>query len=389
MTTHARRVNTLAASAFVFLCALSIPFSLLPQIQEQHGLRPADLGLIGGSAFVAGLLAQLGLARFVDRGYARQLFIASAVTLAIGLVWLGLATVLWQLIGARFLTGLAYAMFAPAARAAVAADDTAHMGTNLGKLSAGELAGLVIGPVLGSVLFEWRGLATPFLSLAVVAGLLLIPLSRLDLRHLDRTPETVQTPVFELLRRRPVLRAALLQLALFLPVGTYDVLWARYLRDLGASPIFVGISFAAYGLPYVLVALGGSRLIDRFGPLVVAFGGLIVTIPTVILYGVLNRPGHMLGVSLVEGVANALGAPAALAAMAAACKKSEVGTGQGIGAAMGTAAAGVTAFTMAPLYEQAGAFVTFGVTAAAMGLVGLAAAALRPKLTPSLSPSQG
>ncbi len=372
-TLPTRRVAVLALANFVLLGSIAIIFPLLPDLQDAHGLSTGELGAISAMAFGAGLLALLGLARYVDRGHARQMLVAAAIACAAGLFWFALADTLWQLMGARFLTGLGYALFGPAARAVVASDDSERVGANLGALSAGELTGVVVGPLLGSVLSGWLGLDAPFwilggVSLVLAVGLLRVDTSRLDEQQANRTAPTAT--VRRVLAKAPVRRAALLQLALYLPVGTYDVLWAKYLTDMGASHLFVGLSFTVYGVPYVAVALFGTRLIDRFGAVRSAWWSLVGLLPVIVGYGLVGRPGPLVVLSVPEGFVNAIGVPASQAAMAESCEAHELGTGQGIGAAMGIGAAGLAALTMAPIYEHWGAFAAFGITAAAMAAVG-------------------
>src|SRR5680860_47494 len=48
-------------------------FALLAELQDRYDLPTYGLGLIAGTAFLAGLGAQLGLARYADRGHTRML----------------------------------------------------------------------------------------------------------------------------------------------------------------------------------------------------------------------------------------------------------------------------------------------------------------------------
>jgi MFS family permease len=391
-----RVVGGLSLANFVLLAAVAVIFPLLPDLQDAHGLSTGEIGAISAMAFGAGLVAQLALARFVDRGYARPMLVAAALVCAAGLFWLALAETLWQFMGARFLVGLGYALFGPAARAVAAADDPTRVGANLGTLSAGELAGVVVGPVLGSVLAGWLGLDAPFWILGVVSVFLAGSLLRVDTSHLDAAraeqEHRATVTIRSVLAKPAARRAALLQLALYLPVGTYDVLWARYLTDLGAGSLFVGLSFTIYGVPYVAVALFGARAVDRFGPVRSAWWSLVALVPVVGCYGLLGRPGLLVALSVPEAFANAVGAPAAQAAMADACDPHELGTGQGIGGAMGIGAAGLAAVSMAPVYEHWGGGAAFGITALAMGVVGVMAmtsGAWRGRARPSVAPSPG
>lgn len=382
-----RRLVILSIGNVVMLSGVTVIFPLLARLQDEHGLTTAQLGLMSGASFLAGLIVQLGLARYVDRGHARSMLIAAVVLVSFSLAWLAVATELWHFVAARFVEGTGYGLFAPAARSVVARGDPTRVGTNLGRLSAAELAGVVIGPLLGAGLGQLGGTSFPFACVAV-ATLVLVPLLvRLPLPDftpatavaagatdpLDPGGGTASTSVRSLWRRPAVRRAAIVYLALYLPTGVYDVLWARYLTDLGAGEVFIGVSFAIYGIPYVAVAPFGGKLVDRIGAVPVTFGALVATLPFIVAYGLASIPLVVASFAMGEAAANAVSIPAAQAAMVDACHADEVGAGQGLAGAMGIGGAGLASLIAAPLYEHAGAEATFLALAATM--VALAAVA--------------
>ena len=63
------RILVLAATNVVLAAGITVVLPLLPDLQEANGLTTAQLGMVAGVSFLAGLIGQLGLARFVDRGY--------------------------------------------------------------------------------------------------------------------------------------------------------------------------------------------------------------------------------------------------------------------------------------------------------------------------------
>lgn len=379
-----RRLLILSVANFVLLAAITVIFPLLAELQAEHGLSTAELGLMSGASFIAGLVAQLGLARYVDRGHARSMLVGAVVLVAASLFAIAAASELWQFVTARFIEGLGYAMFAPAARAVVAAGDPTRVGRNLGRLSAAELGGLVVGPLIGAFLFEVGGTSLPFVTLAVTALVLVVPMATMDLGSLGHGArvDTQRRPTStrDLWRRPPVRRAAILYLALFLPTGVYDVLWARYLTDLGAGPTFVGVSFAIYGIPYVIVAPLGGRLVDRVGAIPVTVWGLVATLPFILAYGLFSIPLVVAAFAIGEAAANAVSIPAAQAAMVDACEPREIGIGQGLSGAMGIGGAGISALVAAPIYARFGAETTF--VALCVVMVALALVAWRAGLSP-------
>ncbi len=208
----------------------------------------------------------------------------------------------------------------------------------------------------------------PFFVLAGAVVLLIPAIVRLDLTGMTVHREST-TPVRTLIRRPFVIRAALLYLAMILPSGVYDVLWAKLLSDRGASLTLIGLSFTIYGIPYVAFAIFGSHLIDRTGAIRASVIGLVATLPPVILYGYIAAPIGLVLVATIEGVANAFSIPASQSAMVEACRPEEIGTGQGISGAAGIGAAGVAAVIAAPLYDSFGAAPTFVATAVTMATI--------------------
>jgi predicted MFS family arabinose efflux permease len=215
-------------------------------------------------------------------------------------------------------------------------------------------------------------LDAPFWALAGVIAVVLVAIARRPLpgdRARTGTGATATGLAVDLLRYREVLVAALLSLALFLPVGIYDSLWSRYLQDRGASTLFIGLTLTMYGVPFITLASRGGRLADRTGPFRAAFVCLVLAAPLIALYGIFTIPILIVSTALVEAVIQAVAVPASQAAMAEACPPQRLAAGQGLAGAAGQAGAGVVALVAAPVYEGAGP--TFLFSAAAFVTVGL------------------
>ncbi len=359
----------LLAATATLTASTSVVFPLLAQLQDAYGLPTWSLGVISGAAFLAGLVSQLLLAPLADRGHARLLLLGGLGIAVVSGVLFGTGSTLWQLTLARLLAGVATGAFIPAARALASTMVPEEAGRNLGRLAAAELGGFVAGPIAGAALFEAFGLRVPFF---VFAGLALVGAILLSRRRL---PDSLGTsgssrPSLSLLKYPRVVVAALLAVALFLPVGVYDSLWARYLEDRGAGPVFVGVTLAMYGLPFVVLASTGGRVADRFGPVRSAFVCLVVIAPLTVLYGSVASLGLIVAVSLIEAVAQAVAVPASQSAMARAAPEGSIAAGQGLAGAMQQLGAGLVALVAAPIYGVAGALVVFGGAAGVIVVIG-------------------
>jgi MFS family permease len=245
--------------------ANSVVFSLLSNLQDEYGFGDAGLSLIAGSGFLVGLVGQLLLAPYADRGHSKLLLLAGLALAVVGSIAFALSGSLVMLVVSRCVVGLSNSLFMPAARAIAVSVSPNKVAQRLGTMSGVELAGFVTGPVIGGFLVGPFGLKVPFLvagAFALVAALMLAP------RPLPQPPiDTVQRLAFDLLRLPRVRSGVLMSMALFLPVGFYDATLDRYLTDLGASDVLIGFSFMAYGIPFALLATTGGRLSDRTGAL--------------------------------------------------------------------------------------------------------------------------
>lgn len=384
-----RSIWSLLTAAAAVSAGNGVVFALLAEVQRVHGFETSALGWISGAFFASSLVGLLTLAHLADSGRGFQLLIGGLVVSAIALWWFAVATELWQFVAARALGGMAYSAFMAAARAAAARIDPTAAGHNLGRVGAADIGGFVLGPVLGTWANEVGGLAAPFWALggiaAIAAAWLALsgsaasahaPTTPTDGADTDAQRRWLTLSGLDLLADRRILAAAMLALALYLPVGVYDSMWARYLTDLGASARFVGTSLTLYGLPIVLLAARGGRLVDRIGPIRAMSIAMIGVVPITALYGILGSAWLVAGIALVEAVFQAVASPASQTAMARVCPPHRTAAGQGLGAVLGLAGAGLVGSVAPTLYGATSSTVVFGGVAAACAVIFFVARAL-------------
>jgi MFS family permease len=368
--------------AAVISCGVGLIFPLLAEFQDTFGFSTAGLGLISAATFVASLVAGLLLAGLADRGHARFLLVAGLVGTAGSLVWFSLGTELWQFVAARGLEGLAAGVFVPAARKVVTSGDPLGAGRRLGLLTSAELAGFMLGPVAGAALSGF-GLQVPFVVVGALAIALAVVLATVRLPPLATATERRSAfESFHLLRRRRAAGAALLSLALFLPVGIYDAMWSRYLTDRGASTFLIGLGLSLYAVPVIVFAPWGGRLADRYGAVRVATVALCAVVPLTVGYGFLTVPVLITVLAVVEGVPQAIANPAVQAAMLDACEADEVAAGQGLAYSVNQVGAGGAALLGPLVYAASGPEVLFAGVGLLMGAVFAAGAWLSRPAVP-------
>jgi len=358
-------LKPLAIGAFLQVSSGSLVFTLLAELQDRAGFSAWGLGVVAFAYFAASLFAQLGLARFADRGQARTLLIVGSVLGIVALVWFAFASSLVALILARIVGGLGYGCWEPAAKAVVLAGRQEAAGRRLGIMTAASTGGIVVGPVIGALLFEATdSLVAPFLLFAVLLVPVLAISAWVPIGQAPRAMTGAAPRPIELLRRRSVQRAALIAIALLMPVGAYEVVWARLLTDLGASTGLIGLSLAIYGLPFLVLAPFGGWLGDRLGAERVSGIGALAVSGVIFLVGLQQHVWLLLVVGGLEAVVNAIAIPNAYASMAKACRGDEQATGQGLVGGVGLASAGLLTLLAGGLYGVGGHLLVFSVTAA-------------------------
>jgi MFS family permease len=363
--------------------ANSVVFTLLSDLQDKYKFSDAGLGLIAGSGFFVGLLGQVLLAPFADRGHAKLLMLAGLGFAVAGSILFALSGSLVMLVFSRAVVGFSNSLFAPASRAVVISMSDDDVGSRLGTMSGVELAGFVTGPVIGGLLVGPFGLKVPFLaagSFALAGGIMLAR------RALPEPPIGLHRGVALDLLRLPRIRAGvLLSMALFLPVGFYDATLDRYLTDLGASNQLISLAFLCYGVPFAFLATTGGRIADRKGALRVGVAAAMLVGPLTMVYGFLRTAAVIVGLSAVEGTIQALGVPSAQAVVADGAPKGRAAAAQGLAGAGNLTVAAITAYSAGALYKGVGPRWMFTFAGAGVMLFGLLALSQRERQPTAIS----
>jgi MFS family permease len=352
---------------FCNMVGMGAVFALLPDLQEAYDLPTAGLGLIGGASVLTAVTAQLTLARYADRGRTVRMLRWGIAAMIAGFGWMAVATELWQFVGARALTGLGGGLFVPACRRVIVARDPARAGELLGRTTAVEIAGFVLGPPLAVVLSNVIGLSAPF----VFAAVLLLAVS-VFVWAIPEPPmvSTTVTGGVRALVALPAVRAALLIGATInLSVGAFEPIIAKQLRDLGTADTGVAITLSLFGLPYVFLTSFGGRLADRHGPQRVATIALIASVPAVAALGFAQTAAAIAIIGVIRSTIDTVSTPAGITAMARASPPDRVATGQGLYGAVSYSMSGVAAIASAPIYEAHGARTLWLIVAGTMLLL--------------------
>jgi DHA1 family multidrug resistance protein-like MFS transporter len=266
----------------------------------------------------------------------------------------------------RALQGLSTAVYDPAARGYISdATPPERHGEAFGLYGAAQMGGLLFGPAiggLGAAAFGGIGFVFVFGAISSFLAALLIALRvREQPRGAQARPptsyDTAEFPPRPPIRdgderagatdeagaRRPVSLANRLLLAAILiniggnfAAGTYDVVWSIFLDGLGANPELIGLTFAMFGLPILVLSPYFGRRIDRGGLVgFIIIGGLAPAV-TGFLYTLLADPTLSVPLILIEATGFAMLNPALYAIVAAGSPPGRSSTAQGLFGASGT-----------------------------------------------------
>jgi len=357
-------------------------FTLLADIRDKYGFTDGQVGIIAFAGLFTGVLSQLFLARFSDRGYAVVMMRVGIASAAFGMLWMTFATPLWQWIAARLLLGLGSGMVGPAIRRIIIARDPQRVGANLGRQTAFDVAGFVLGPALAAGLAQLFGLRAPFivLTVAYVAAIFLV--GRVTTAA-DAAASEAPTTKHPSLLRLPAMQSALFAaIAFYLTIGMFEALWSILLRDQGAATWLIGVTLSLFTIPMIVFAPKGGALAQRIGPIRVVTYSITVAAIATCLYGFLPL-WFLIVISGFHAIADAYTMPANQVAVAVSSPPDQLAAGQGLLGATGLAIAAASALIGAAVYDTYGRGAIFAGTGVLM-LICLGIARWRWNAQPAL-----
>lgn len=338
--------------------------TLLAEFRNQFGFSETQLGIITAAGFLAGFVAQIALAPLADRGRTAQMIPAGVALAAVsmfGMVW---ATQLWAFVSARVLFGFSAGAVSPAMRRLIITRDPENVGQNLGRLTAVEISGFVLGPASAAAMVELGGLRVPFIALGVANVVMLLWVSRLDLQTSANGGTEYKT--WPLLKMPKIQAALLAGVAFYLTIAYFETTWAVLLDDLGAETWLVGVSLSLFTVPMIVLAPTGGRLTQKLGHSTIVGKSITAAAVCTALYGWIDLLWPVLLISLVHAVADSFTLPANQVAIATASPPEQVAAGQGLFSGIGTLVSGMVALVAGFLYETTGPKVLYTTAAIAM-----------------------
>ncbi|MFL5685680.1 MAG: MFS transporter [Chloroflexota bacterium] len=366
---------------------------ILPIYFADQGVDLSTLGLVIAAWPAARLVSEPVFGWLADRTARVPLMViglvATGVFGALPLVWTGPVAFFLLRAGA----GLGAAIYDPAARGFLTdATPTDRRGEAFGLYGAAQMGGLLLGPTIGAFGAErFGGIAFVFVFSAVAAIVAAVAIA-LRVREQgpahkaeaspspDRMTMPPDSPYVEgraaaalaaeqraataaggsqaapatptRLLNRGLIAAIILNAGGFYGGGTYEVIWSLFLRGLGADLALIGLTFAMFGLPVLVLSPFAGRLVDRRGSYAFIVIGMILPAVTGVLYTLMSDPALAVPLILVEATGFAFLNPALYSVVAANSPPGRSSTAQGLFGAAGTLGFIVASVTTGMLAEQ-------------------------------------
>ena len=344
---------------------------LLPVLSiyfTEQGIDFATLGVVIAAWPAARLVGEPIFGWLADRTARVPLMVAGLLLAAVFTVLPLFITGAVAFIVLRAAVGLATAIYDPAARGYLTdATPPERQGEAFGLYSAAQMGGLLLGPAIGAIGADrLGGIGFVFVFGGLAAGLAAIPIALLARERGPRThlapaldgtefpadspslsrraasriaadrAATVESGAATRLLNRGLIAVLVINAGGNFAAGTYDVIWSLFLQGLGAGLGLIGLTFAMFGLPILLLSPMAGRMVDRRGSFGFIVLGSILPAITGILYTRLSDPTLAVPLILIESTGFAFLNPALYAVVAANSPPGRSSTAQGLFGAAGT-----------------------------------------------------
>jgi MFS family permease len=187
-----------------------------------------------------------------------------------------------------------------------------------------------------------------------------------------------EAPLRTLWRETSVKCGLAIGAGLYLAVGAFDAIWAKFLSDAGASSLMIAVSVTLFTAPLVVLTPLGGRIADSCGPARVGVVGMALLPPVLAAFALNTSYWPIIAISLGEAVLISMCWPAGLATIARGSRDDLVAAGQGLSGAVSAAAAAIASVLSGILYVSIGKAGTWLVLAGCSGIFAVLAFHWKP-----------
>ncbi len=361
------QLGIICAAAFVVWSGFGAILPYLPVfLKEQAHASMWLIGLVAAAYYIGSFAFAAVFGRLSDNFGRKPVILAGIALFGVAQLLFISTTHPGWFVFFRFLEGVGAAAVTPAAQALVADLSTEKDRSRAyGWMQSAQFGGLVAGPMLSWPLYSLGGGSGKWAFYTIfLFGSALSFLTTGALAAFVREPEAIRVrrahkekhPPYRKLLAKPIIAFLLVAATGHFAMGVFEVLWSLWLRELGASMRFIGLSFIFFSVPMLFSFVGGY-LADRWNRWGLMFSGYMVSAFAWIYYGL----GHNLILFLVfgamEGFAFAWAYPAKQSFFVQVAPSRWLGSVQGLEQSSLQIAALVGSLVAPALYQYVSGFV--------------------------------
>ncbi|MGH9078518.1 MAG: MFS transporter [Acidimicrobiales bacterium] len=341
-----RLVRTLTLTVVLQWMGATAVVPMLPVYIRHLGGSDATAGAVMASFYAAGVLSQYPMGRLADRVGSRPVLVGGLLTYGVASLSFLLPIDTYAAIGLRALQGAGAGAATVAGLALISRSIPVEgRGRAFAAVYAGELAGMAVGPLIGSIVgvqYLW----TMFLASGLLSFAACIPALRLGAGSPPGGPRAVLAPGPGGRRAgvgAPMLGSLICAGVIGLTSGVYDICWTLLLLARGASGVAIGISWTLFAVPFVLAARPSGWLADHVDRRAMVLAGLGLSTALCAAYPFIHNVPVLVVLGATEAMGFAAAMPAVQSLLTEQARPSQVGHVQGLFATSQTACTAVSA----------------------------------------------
>ncbi len=274
--------------SFTTIIGMTLLLPFLPLYVEQLGVKDHAAivqwsGVAYGATFLTAAMFAPLWGRLGDQYGRKLMLIRASLGMAVAMSLIGLSQNVYQLVGLRLLTGLLGGYSSGSTVLVATQTPRARTAWAIGVMASGNMAGNLVGPLIGGVLPQLVGIRMTFLAaggIIFVAFLATVFLIKEEPRPRRSPGAKKQGGLASVPDKRPVVAMLVMGLLLMFANMSIEPIITVYVAQIVADPahitIVAGIVMSAAALGSILSASLLGRLADRIGHWTVIIGSLAV-----------------------------------------------------------------------------------------------------------------
>jgi MFS family permease len=303
--------------SFTTIVAMTLLLPFLPLYVEELGARDhAEIvqwsGIAYGATFLAAALVAPLWGRLGDRYGRKLMLVRASFGMAVCMSLTGMVQSVWQLVLLRLLIGFAGGYSSGSTILVAMQTPKERSGWALGTLSAGIMAGNLVGPLIGGGLPPLIGIRATFLLAGGVIFLAFLATTFLIKEDVAHKASAEKAPAkkggwAQIPDKRPVVAMLVTGMLLMFATMSIEPIITVYVQQLVADPSRVtwvaGIVMSAAALGSILSASRLGKLADRIGHWTVVIGALAVAALLLVPQAFVTESWQLIALRFLMGLA--------------------------------------------------------------------------------------